>query len=92
MQISEQTAVAEVLLRAVLADDLEVDQYGETECETIRRIGNVLLFAGESASSTTAAEVFVDDNAAELEFAQRFDNMKAMESQSRAEWAESHRS
>jgi hypothetical protein len=67
-----------------------VDQHGNTDLETVWQIGNILLFAGESQSSTTEAEVFSDDESAAAEFARRFENMKAMEAEAKAEWAESH--
>jgi hypothetical protein len=90
MNISGHTEIANWLLRGVLDDELAVDQYGETEHESIRRIGNVLLFSGDAAGGYDSAEVFADDAQAEAEFTQRLENMKAMESQARADWAESH--
>lgn len=90
MDISGHTEIATWLLQGVFASKITVEQYGETEHETIRRIGNVLLFSGDTAGAYDSAEVFADDARAEAEFAQRLENMKAMESQARAEWAESH--
>ena len=78
--------IADVLLRAVLADEIDPDQHSETDLESIWRISNILLFASDSEPPT--AEVLSDDDAASDEFERRFRNMKAMEAEAKAEWAE----